>query len=168
MDALSLSRILTDGLILSVVLGIVILGSLYFNPRLWLSDYPKEMQAKVPPPTPSEKRLRGLVAGLFLTVIIGWLYASTAQLKAANGGSIPFLAAWLNTFLVFNIFNLFDAVVIDYLILTLMKPRFAILPGTEGMEYLYLDWRLHVGNYLKGIVVCAVLGLPIAFVAAAF
>jgi len=163
---LILSRVIADGLILSAALGVIILGSLYLNPRLWLNDYPKQMQAKVPPLTAREKWARGILAALFLAVIVGWLYFSTAQLKAANGGTVSFLAAWLNAFLVFNIFNLFDAVVLDLLILTLMKPRFATLPGTEGMEYLYHNWRMHLTNYLKGIVFCAVLSLPAAFVAA--
>jgi hypothetical protein len=46
-----------------------------------------------------------------------------------------------------------------------MQPKFAALPGTEGMEYLYREWGMHLCNYLKGIVVCAVLSAPIAFVA---
>ena len=165
MDGLSWQQVIVDGLLLSGLLGIIILGSLYYNPRLWLNDYPKEMQAKVPPLSPVENRQRWLVAGLFLAVLIGWLYFSTSQLRAHNGGAIPFVAAWLNGFLVFNIFNLFDALVIDYLILTLMKPKFAVLPGAEGMEYLLHNWRLHVGNYVKGIFACALLSLPVALVA---
>lgn len=165
MNILSLQQILAHGLILSGLLGVLILGSLYYNPRLWLSDYPKAMQAKVPPLTRSEKQKRWVVFVLFIGAAMGTLYFSIAQLRAQNGGAIPFLAAYLNTFLVFNIFNLFDAVVLDWLILTVMKPKFAVLPGAEGMEYLYHDWRLHVGNYLKGIVFCAVFSLPVAFVA---
>jgi hypothetical protein len=103
---------------------------------------------------------------LFLGSMIGILYYSNAQLKAANGGSITFLTAWLNTFILFNIGNLFDAVVIDWLILTMMKPKFMILPGTTLAEYaMFNDWRLHLGNYVKGVVIGAVFSLPIAFVA---
>jgi hypothetical protein len=44
----ALTRVLIDGAILSAALSVVVLGSLYYNPRLWLHDYPKEIQAKVP------------------------------------------------------------------------------------------------------------------------
>ena len=50
------------------------------------------------------------------------------------------------------------------LILTLMKPKFAVIPGAEGMEYLYRDWGMHLKNYLKGIVILAVFSLPLAVV----
>jgi hypothetical protein len=165
MNTLSLQRILVDGTLLSLTMGILILGSLRYNPRLWLQDYPKEMRAKVPPLTPQEKRQQWLLVIPFFLIMIGLPLGSTYLLRMQNGGTIPFLTAYLNTALVLNIFNLFDAVVLDILIFTLMKPKFAALPGTEGMEYLYRDWGMHLRNYLKGIVVCAVLSAPIAFVA---
>jgi hypothetical protein len=55
--------------------------------------------------------------------------------------------------------------VIDYLILTLMKPKFMILPGTQIADYaMYNDLRLHAASYVKGVVIGAVFSLPIAFV----
>jgi hypothetical protein len=121
MDTLSLQRLLSDGALLVGVIGVIILGSLVINPRLWLNDYPKEIRAKVPPNTPEEKRVQWVVFVLFLGSMIGIIYYSAAQLKADNGGSISFLTAWLHTFLLFNIANLFDAVVIDLLILTVCR-----------------------------------------------
>jgi hypothetical protein len=165
MDELSLQRLLIDGLLLMGVMGVIILGSLVANPRLWLQDYAASIRAKVPPNTPGEKRAQRILMVLFLGSLIGILYYSAAQLKAANGGSISFLTAWLHTFLLFNIGNLFDAVVIDYLILTLMKPRFMMLPGTQIADYaIFDDLRLHVANFLKGVVIGAVASVPIAFV----
>jgi hypothetical protein len=166
MDGLSLPRIALDGLLLVSLMTVIVVGSLYANPRLWLQDYPKSIRAKVAPNTSQEKRAQKILMVLFLGSMIGVLYYSNAQLKAANGGSISFGTAWLNTFILFNIVNLFDAVVIDWLFLTLMKPKFIVLPGTTIAEYaVFNDWRLHVGNYLKGVVIGAVFSLPIAFVA---
>lgn len=166
MDGLSLYRVIIDGLLLCGVMGVIILGSLYANPRLWLQDYPRAIRAKVPPNTREEKRIQWIVGLLFLGSMIGILYYSTAQLKAANGGTISFLTAWVHSFLLFNIGNLFDAVVIDYLILIVMKPKFMVLPGTEIADYgEFNDWRLHMVNYLKGIAIGAVFSLPIAFLA---
>lgn len=163
---LSLPQILVDGLILSLVISVVILGSLYANARLWLQDYPPEMRAKVPPLTRREKTAQYVVVVLFLAAAIAALYYSSSRLLAANGGTVTFLTAFIHVALVLNIFNLWDAVVLDYLLLARMKPHFAILPGTEGMEYLFEDWGMHIRNYLKGIIICTVLSIPAALIIA--
>jgi hypothetical protein len=166
MQGLSLTQILIDGAILCAGMSVLILGSLYYNPRLWLQDYPKEIQAKVPPLTPREKRERLIVAALFLVVAALTLINSIARLEAANGGSVSFLTAYLHVFGVLSIFNLFDAVVLDLIILTGFKPKFAMIPGAEGMEYLYHDWGMHLSNFLKGVVIVAVISIPVALIAA--
>jgi hypothetical protein len=119
----------------------------------------------VSPLTAQEKRQQKLMMLPFLVVMLGVPLYATLQLRTANGGSISFLSAYLNVFFILQIFNLFDAVVLDLIILTFMQPKFAVLPGTEGMEYLYRDWSMHLKNYLKGIVFCAVFSLPLALVA---
>ena len=162
----ALTRVLIDGAILSVALGALILGSLYYNARLWLRDYPKEIQAKVPPNTPSEKRDQKILMVLFFAAMLGILAFSAAGLRSAYGGAVPFLTAYLHFFGVLNLFNLFDAVVLDLLILTFMAPKFAVIPGAEGMEYLYHNWGMHLANFLKGIIFSAVFSLPFAVIAA--
>lgn len=42
-------QMLLVGTIMSIILSIIILGSLYYNPRLWLNDYPKDIQKSVLP-----------------------------------------------------------------------------------------------------------------------
>lgn len=162
MQGLSLSQILIDGALLSTALSILIIGSLYYNPRLWLQDYPIEIRARVLPLSAAEKRQRAIVALLFFGVGIGTLVYSMANLRAANGGSVPFLTAYLHSFGVLSIFNLFDAVVLDLILLTGFKPKFAVIPGAEGMEYLYHNWGMHAVNFLKGVVFCALFSLPVA------
>lgn len=166
MNTLSLPQILVDGLILCLGLGVVVLGSLYFNPRLWLQDYPAPMRAKVPPLTRREKQAQLIVTVLFIAAAVGALAYAGSRLLAANGGAVSFLTAYLHVFFVLNLFNLFDAVVIDFLLIAKLKPGFVLLPGTEGMEYLYEDWGMHWRNYVKGIIVCAILTLPAALLIA--
>jgi hypothetical protein len=162
---LSLDRILIDGTLLSLALGVLIFSSLIYNPRVWLQDYPVEVRAQVPPNTRQEKRLQIALMVPFFLLMLGVPYLSGLQLKAANGGSLPFLTAYLHSFFVLNIFNLFDAVVIDALVLTIMKPNFAVIPSTEGLDYTkYLTWGSQVKNYFKGIIFCAIFSLLIAAV----
>ncbi|TKI86777.1 nitroreductase, partial [Bacillus mycoides] len=44
------------GISMSFILSIMILGSTYYNPRLWLNDYPKDIQKVVLPKSINEKK----------------------------------------------------------------------------------------------------------------
>jgi hypothetical protein len=158
-------RLLVDGLIFCLIQGVLIMGSLYYNPRIWLHDYPEEIRRLAPPLTAAEKRHRWFFGvPIFLAMLLVPLL-STLQLRADLGGSIPFLTAYAHAFLMANIFNLFDALVIDLLILALLQPRFALIPEIIGRADHLRDWNQHFHNYLKGIVFCAVFSLPIALAA---
>jgi len=160
---LSLERILINGLLMSLALGVLIFGSMIYNSRLWLQDYPVELRRQVPPNTKQEKRLQIALLVPFLLIMLGIPFVSGLQLKAMNGGALPFLMAYLHVFILLNIGNLFDAAVIDYLVLTVMKPRFMVLPGTEALNYSeYMKAVPQVKNYFKGIIFCTILSLPIA------
>jgi hypothetical protein len=156
------SQLAIDGTLYTLALTVVVIGSLLYNKRLWIQDYPKEIQALQPPLTPREKRERILMAGVLLVVMIGGLLLSNARLKAANGGSLSFLSAYLNTLALFNLFNLFDAVVIDWLLATVMKVPFMLLPGSETRMHLYRDWNMHITNYLKGVIGGFIIALVVA------
>jgi hypothetical protein len=157
---MNIARILFDGTLLSLIMGVFVFGSLWYNPRLWLQDYPKAIQAKVPPLTRQEKQEQKLLMIPILLAMIGTPLWSAYQL----GGEAPFLTVYFTAFLVTNIFNLFDAVVIDWLVLIVLKPKFAVLPGTEDMAHLLRDPKMHLSAYLRGIVFCAGFSLVIALV----
>ena len=164
-DLLFLERALLDGILLSLLLGILVLGSLVYNARLWLQDYPKPIRDKVPPLSPTEKRERVVMAVLFIGILLGGLLLATLRIRASQGGALTFGAAYLQIFLILFVFNLFDALVLDLFVLTLLKPRFAILPGSEGMEYLLYDYRKQLVDFLKGLAFCAIGSLPFAAIA---
>ena len=146
---LSIRRILTDGSLLSGVSGTLIVGSLYYNPEIWHDDYPPEIQEKAAPMSDVAKRQRLVVAIPTFVALLGILISSNLKLKRQNHGELSFISAFLNTYSVFTVFNLFDLLVIDYLIMIRMRPGFAVLPGTEGMEA-YNDVFFHVEQFLKG------------------
>ena len=67
---LSIKRILIDGTILSVLLSILIYGSLYVDPLMWVGDYPPDIQAAVGAvDVPLDRNI--IVGLLFLGVIVG-------------------------------------------------------------------------------------------------
>jgi len=82
---LSWSAIVVDGATLSAALTVVILGSLAYNPRLWLQDAPPRVRALAPPLTDAERRHRLVVAALIFLAIAGVTVWSASRLIARDG-----------------------------------------------------------------------------------
>lgn len=150
---LSLVNILAEGLLLSLLLSLVVLASIRFNPRLWLQDAPPQIKALVAPMTPTEKRQQKIVAALVLGLPVLVLWLSITRLHANTVGNPSFITIFLDALGVLMVFNLFDLLVLDYLILTIIQPKFAIIPGTEAVSQLPLHpYRFHFVGFLKGCV----------------
>ncbi len=166
MDSLALQRILINGTVISLILGVITLGSLKYNARLWLQDYPKPIRDKVPPLSATEKRERAVIALVIVSILFGGVFVTALQLRPSQAGALSFGAAYVQIFLVLAIFNLFDAVVLDFFVIMVLKPRFVIIPGAEGMEdYIFRDYRKQVTDFVKGMVFCSIASLPFALIA---
>jgi hypothetical protein len=164
-DAVAVQHTLLNGIILSLVLGNITLAALMYNVRLFLHDFPKPIQEKVPPLSPGEKRDRMVLTVLFMGVMLAGLILETTQLRLLNAGqagTLSFGSAYLHVFLLLAIFNLYDALVLDLGILTWLKPKCIIPPGAEGMEHLLYDYGKQLRDFLKGMVFCAIASLPFA------
>ncbi len=59
------------------------------------------------------------------------------------------------------VFNLFDLVVLDWLVFMRLRPLRVVIPGTEGMAG-NDDFRFHLRGFLKGTLGISVLSLAIA------
>lgn len=158
---INLSRIIQDGLLLSIISSFIIIISLFINPRTFLQDYPKDIQAKVPPKTPSEKRLSLLLGIPFLLALLFVPLISTLLLKQQNGETSTFIALFLNAFGIVFIFNLVDWLLLDWLMFCTITPKFLIIPGTEGMPG-YKEYGFHFCGFLIGTVLSLVFALIIA------
>jgi hypothetical protein len=153
------------GAILSGVMFAIILGSLAYNPELWLNDFPPDIRAKYGPASEKTKRQKKWVAPLFLMALLGIMVASLIQVPRLSGGQMRFLPAFVHLYIVFLVFNLVDLLVIDWLIGIVLRPRFTILPGTEGMAG-YRDYAYHLRAFGTGMVGGLVASLVLAAVAA--
>ena len=153
-------KTLLDGLILSVIASIFLVIILRINPRLFLQDYPEEIQSQVPPKTDSEKR-QSIIAGIpFLALLFAVPFISTLTLQRQFGGYLPFLQLFLNAFGVGFIFNLVDLILLDWIMFCTFTPKFLVIPGTEGMEA-YKDYGYHFRASLIGTVISVVAGFGI-------
>ncbi len=159
---LSVERILLDGALLTLVMSVMIVLSLLVNPRIWLHDYPAAIRELAPPLSAGEKRQQRVFMIPFLLGFVLVPFLSTRAFVMGAGDGVTFLGTFLHAFALFNIFNLFDALVIDWLWLGLLHPRFALIPEAWGRRDLLLDYRKLVTDWLKGIGFCAVGGLLVA------
>ncbi len=150
-----LSTIIIFGVPCSLILSVAVMAMLWYNPRLLLQDYPKDVQQQVPPKTPAEKRVSAYWAAVFFLLVVAFpLAAAPLSSKAAHHS---FLEVFLSAFGVAFLFNLVDWLILDWLIVCTITPKFVVISGTEGMAG-YKNYAMHFRGFLIGTVFSVVLG----------
>lgn len=158
---LSINKIIIDGVVLSLLASLFIVITMRLNPRIWLQDYPKDIQDKVPSKTQKEKKLSLMLGIPFLILLVAVPFVSSLTLNLENNGNISLFLLFLNAFGVASIFNLVDLLLIDWVMFCTITPRFVVIPGTEGMAG-YKDYFYHFRSFLIGMATSAATGLIIA------
>jgi hypothetical protein len=124
------------------------------NPRLMLQDYPKDIQALVPPKMAVEKR-QTLYWGLHIWVFLLVCPTLAAlSVKSANGS---FLDIFVAAFGVLFLSNLVDWLILDWLIFCTITPAFVVLAGMAG----YKNYGMHFRGFLIGTMLALLIGLII-------
>lgn len=134
-----------------IVNGYILLVMVLTSPRVWgYSDYSESIKAKVPPQTKQEKRLAILIAVPWMLFSVGFPIFSTSVLKTILGGEIPFWLAFLNVFVLVFLAVLGDLVILDWLIVSKITPKFVIIPGTDEEDY--KDFSHHYQAHVRAAV----------------
>lgn len=153
--------LLRDGAILAVAASAWVMGSLRYNPRLFLRHCPKEIREAAEPLTVAERRTSKLVGLPFLLMLVGvpiWSVMSFVNEHPSGN----FLDAAFHGFGVSMVFNLVDLILLDLMWLGVMRPAWAMIPGTESIVF-----RFNVSDHLRGFAVGAVLAVIVGCIAAA-
>jgi hypothetical protein len=87
----TLSIIFVYGIPASLLLSAIIFVMGRVNPRLMLQDYPKDVQAAVPPKTDQEKQQTLYWSLPFWVCLLGFPVAAALSAKAANLGTLEIL-----------------------------------------------------------------------------
>jgi hypothetical protein len=154
---LNTQLLLTDGILLTILFSVFVVGSIVWKPRLWLQDFPADIQAMIPPKTDSEKRQTILLAIPFFVLLFGGLGLSAIRYGTGNG----LLAMALHIYLVWQVVNMVDLVIIDWGGMMLIDPQNPPLAGTAGAKG-YRDFKFHFVGFLKGSLMGIVFALIIA------
>ena len=153
------TKILVDGAILSFLASSWLILALRINPRIFLNDYPPQIQESVPKKTQYESNLTIVFGIPFMSLLLLGPFLSTLSLnKQIN---IQFWALWLNATGVAFVFNLVDWLILDWLMFCTITPHFLVIPGSEGMAG-YKDYGFHFHGFLLGILYSSIGGLIIA------
>jgi hypothetical protein len=158
---LSLKRLYTHGTAINLSMAALLVGSLYYNAEMWVNDYPPDIKEKFGPRSERATKQAQFLAIPFLLILIGGVVASNLKLKGEYEGRLPVKAAFLNAYLLFLSFWLFDLTILDWLFFVKLRPEFIVLPGTEGMAG-YEDYCFHLKVALPALVWMAV---PAFFIA---
>ncbi|MHA2389779.1 MAG: hypothetical protein ACXACW_13765 [Candidatus Hodarchaeales archaeon] len=160
-------KIVINGLIYTTIGTVYLLIFMVtFDPRIWgYQDYPEKIKEKVPPQTRRERVIAGLVGMPWFVFIFAYPLISTAYMETELGGEIPFEIAFFNMFFMVFMFFLVDLVILDWLIISKITPKFVIIDGTAPEDY--KDFSHHYKGHLLAsiplILIYAVFSAIIVF-----
>lgn len=156
-----LQHSLIYGGLLTLLMSVIIFVTLYLCPKIWIDDAPADIQAAVGPLSPRDRLLKQLAGAITILLVGGLLIHAIVRLYALGQGATSFIDVALSTFLIVQVFSLVDLVVIDWLIVVTLRPRFVVLPGTEHLQG-YRDYWFHFHAFLKGMAGSLIASLVIA------
>ena len=145
----------------AIVNGSLLLMMVTTSPRVWgYSDYSDAIKAKVPPQTQKEKRFAMIIGLPWMIFTLGFPIFSTYVLKSKLSGEIPFWTAFLNVFALVFLATLGDLIILDWLIVNTITPKFVIIPGTEKADY--QDFSHHYKAHARSAFVLILLSIIFA------
>lgn len=164
---MNIIQLLQLGLVWGTVFGVVFSAAMLvigrINAEMILNDYPPDIRAKYGSMSEATRRQANwitlpLLASLGLVVALG-----LGQLRNSIG-ELTFVETLTVSAVIFQMWNLLDLVLLDWFLLMTLKPKFMILPGTEGMAG-YRDYGFHFRKFLNGIVFTFILALIVTVIA---
>jgi hypothetical protein len=128
-----IKHLLLNGSVINGGVAATVFSSLYVNPMIWVHDAPADIREKAGPKNAKTKWQTMLFGIPFMLILFGGIVHSNLQLKRQREGNLPFKLAFWQAYGLLLYFWLFDLVIIDWLCLLTLKPKFALIPGTEGL-----------------------------------
>jgi hypothetical protein len=151
------NHVLTHSLLFALIVnGSLLMVMITTSPRVWgYADYSQAIKDKVPPQTAGEKRLAWIFGLPWMIFTLGFPVVSTYVLKSNLGGELSFWTAFLNVFVMVSLAMIGDLVLLDWLIVNKITPKFVIIPGTEKSDY--KDFSHHFRAHARAAILLVVL-----------
>ena len=148
-----IEHFLTHGLLFAVIVtGYLFVMMISTSPRVWgYNDYPQSIKDKVSPQTKSERRLAILVSLPWFIFAFGFPIYSTLILKVKLSNDISVWMAFLNLLVLFLFATIGDLVILEWLNVSKITPKFVVIPGSEKQDY--KDFSHHFKGHMKSLIV---------------
>ena len=149
------------GLIWSVLWIIYVYVIVTKYPWQMLHEYPKDIQkaSTLQEPTTEQKKNAKLFGAIGSLVIFGALI--TFGLIRFAGSRESYGKVLLYIFIIAMIWNIADLLIMDWLIICRITPKWVVIPGTEGCSG-YKDYFFHFKGFLIGCVYTGIMSLLIS------
>lgn len=145
---------------LCTVMTFVIVGSLYHDPFIWQNDLPESIKIILPPVSQNTRLHKAFWGTLMFVGLSAFITGCIALTETPSDAGL--CALWG-----FQVFNLYDAIVIDIGLIVWWAPPWAVPPEIRGHEALH-DVRWHFTNWLKGAFGGCLFGLLVFGIALLF
>ncbi len=150
---------LIHGLIWSVMWGSMVTITEIKWPHIFLHDYPKELQAVIKLPPFTNKKSAYIFQTVSLLLIVAFIFWSAiCTYKAVT---VEFWTIFFHVFVVCMCWNIFDLIVMDWLIFCTWKPSFIVLSGSEDNKA-YNNYKFHFIGFIKGSGILTISSIIIA------
>ena len=156
--------VVTDSLIFAGIANLYLfLIMITTSPRVWgYSDYPDAIKEKVPPPARKEKLTAALLGLPWAAFLLAFPFFASFRMRAAMGDDFTLVIAFIHFLAMYQLASLVDLVVLDWLIVSKITPKFVIIPGSERADY--KDFSHHYRGHARAALIMT--GLALAFAAA--
>jgi hypothetical protein len=149
------------GIVFSCLFSVLLVVLMRINPEGLLDGLPPDIEARYGPVSEKTQRRRKPLMLLFFLILVGVPLLSVRRYGLITDGVPTFFEIFINIFTIFMVFNIVDLLIVDWLVICTITPKFIVLPGTEGMAG-YKDYGYHFRGSLKGTVTLLVLALIFA------
>jgi len=137
------------------------------SPRVWgYSDYPDAVKEKVPPQTPREKRTALAIGLPWFAFVVAYPFVAAYRLRTGLGDDFDYATAFIHFFAMLQLASLVDLVILDWLIVSKITPKFVIIPGSDEADY--KDFSHHYRGHARAFVAITVLALAFAALVTSF
>ncbi|MBQ8131246.1 MAG: hypothetical protein IJ193_02010 [Bacilli bacterium] len=137
-----------------IIFTIVIVTLTLKNPLLMVHGYPTKIREKVEEMGLIEKEDSSIPKKIFAVLFFGFLFGVLMYVRFQ---CTEFQEAFFNTYIIWNVINWYDALIIDCL--WFCHSEGVKIKGTEDMKE-YSDMKFHLIGGLKGMI----LGIPVSVV----
>lgn len=159
--------ILYDGLIYTAGFALIITVSVLINPRIWLQDFPDNLQSDVPPKSPGENRQTFVTGFFFALFIVGYPLYSVSRHLSFPGVAYEFSTVFLYSFILMMICNILYWIFLDILIFNLIIGRIRTVPGLKK-KFKFGGWKRQFFGMFVGVLSCLFISLIVSWTAGFF